>query len=554
MRKYSTAQYRLFTGLFVLGMIILYFYHLGSYHLIDPDEGRYHEIAWEMVQSHNFITPTLDGVKYFEKPALQYWITAILMMIFGKTEFVGRIVPALSGLGCVFLAYKLGAMIYTRRIGLLAAAILGTCCLNLIVSSINILDMLLTFCLGATMTFFYAYDKYAHKKYLLGFYVFMGLGVLAKGLIAIILPFGILFWYYLLTKQFRHFFSLFYLPGIILFGIVTVPWFYLVCSANPDFFYFFFIHEHFLRFTTKIHHRFQPWWFFLPFIVAGLIPWAGFITGLFTKKGVIRITTSKRNKQDIIFLVTYFLVILVFFSISDSKLVPYIMPCFLPLSILIAANFKRCEIEKRWLGHGLFLNSLIAIIFAIALIVFAFKSSYMQNHLVLDATIILTLGLFLVPIVSYLAYYKTKEIRCTATALFIVAYIIGIGFHQVQEAVHDSQSSYYVSQEIIKLNPQHDLIMSYGDYFHGINFYTGERIAVANFKGELEFGLDKPAGKGYYFTTNQMLELWKSPKRIIIVMKPSKLKQDEKKIMKELKSTAATTANVGDYIIVINHN
>lgn len=206
------------------------------------------------------------------------------MKIFGVTEFAGRVFPALSAIGCVGLTFCLGSMMYTRRVGLLAAAVLATSCLNLIVASINILDMALTFFMTGCMVSFYAFERTEKKKYLLLFYIAMGLGVLTKGLVAIILPLGILFWYTIFTKRPRLFLKLFYLPGIIAFLIVTVPWFYLVCQANPDFFYFFFIREHFLRFTTKMHDRFQPWWFFIPFVFIGMLPWTGFLVSLFSKK------------------------------------------------------------------------------------------------------------------------------------------------------------------------------------------------------------------------------------------------------------------------------
>ena len=163
-----------------------------------------------------------------------------MMKIFGFGEFTGRILPALSGIGCVALAGFLGTMMYSKKVGLLASAILATSCLNLVVASINILDMALTLFMTSCMVFFYAFERTEKKKWLIAFYIAMGFGVLTKGLVAIILPFGILFWYVIFTKRPRLFLKLFYLPGILAFLIVTVPWFYLVCQANHDFFYFFF--------------------------------------------------------------------------------------------------------------------------------------------------------------------------------------------------------------------------------------------------------------------------------------------------------------------------
>ena len=201
MRDFCLKNKKLLLGIFVLAIFYLYLAHLGSYHLMDPDEGRYNQIPREMLLSGDFITPHLNGVEYFEKPAFQYWFTAIMMKIFGVTEFAGRILPALSAIGCVGLAGFLGTMMYSRKVGLLASAILATSCLNLIVASINILDMALTLFMTACMVFFYAFERSEKKKWLVAFYIAMGFGVLTKGLVAIILPFGILFWYTILTKR-----------------------------------------------------------------------------------------------------------------------------------------------------------------------------------------------------------------------------------------------------------------------------------------------------------------------------------------------------------------
>ena len=164
MRDFLLRNKGFIVGICILAVFYLYLAHLGSYHLMDPDEGRYHEIPREMLLTGDFITPHLNGVEYFEKPALQYWATAIIMKIFGVTEFAGRVFPALSAIGCVGLTFCLGSMMYTRRVGLLAAAVLATSCLNLIVASINILDMALTFFMTGCMVSFYAFERTEKKK------------------------------------------------------------------------------------------------------------------------------------------------------------------------------------------------------------------------------------------------------------------------------------------------------------------------------------------------------------------------------------------------------
>lgn len=539
---------KLFLGIFIFAIFYLYLAHLGAYHLMDPDEGRYNQIPREMILSGDFITPHLNGVEYFEKPIFQYWFTAIMMKIFGFGEFTGRILPALSGIGCVALAGFLGTMMYSKKVGLLASAILATSCLNLVVSSINILDMALTLFMTACMVFFYAFERTEKKKWLIAFYIAMGFGVLTKGLVAIILPFGILFWYVIFTKRPRLFLKLFYLPGILAFLIVTVPWFYLVCQANHDFFYFFFIREHFLRFTTKMHDRFQPWWFFMPFVIIGMLPWTGFLVSLFNKRGVIRQTTSERNRFDIIYLLLWFFIIFIFYSISDSKLVPYIMPCWMPLAILIAASIKRFEVTNSWLSHSFFINSFLSLAFVFALVGYVLSSNYLTIDEFIAEGGLLTASLFIGTIASIFVWLKTKRFRCTVSVLCIMGFFFGLGLHDVQEQVHNNQSAYYVSQKINELQPQDALIVNYGDFYHGVPYYTNQRVALADFKGELEFGSTHPSGAGWFFDGNELNNLWNSPKRIIIVVKD----RYKDKCLNVLTSPAKQVFTEGAYTILIN--
>lgn len=539
---------KLFLGIFIFAIFYLYLAHLGAYHLMDPDEGRYNQIPREMILSGDFITPHLNGVEYFEKPIFQYWFTAIMMKIFGFGEFTGRILPALSGIGCVALAGFLGTMMYSKKVGLLASAILATSCLNLVVSSINILDMALTLFMTSCMVFFYAFERTEKKKWLIAFYIAMGFGVLTKGLVAIILPFGILFWYVIFTKRPRLFLKLFYLPGILAFLIVTVPWFYLVCQANHDFFYFFFIREHFLRFTTKMHDRFQPWWFFMPFVIIGMLPWTGFLVSLFNKRGVIRQTTSERNRFDIIYLLLWFFIIFIFYSISDSKLVPYIMPCWMPLAILIAASIKRFEVANSWLSHSFFINSFLSLAFVFALVGYVLSSNYLTIDEFIAEGGLLTASLFIGTIASIFVWLKTKRFRCTVSVLCIMGFFFGLGLHDVQEQVHNNQSAYYVSQKINELQPQNALIVNYGDFYHGVPYYTNQRVALADFKGELEFGSTHPSGAGWFFNGNELNNLWNSPKRIIIVVKD----RYKDKCLNVLTSPAKQVFTEGAYTILIN--
>jgi 4-amino-4-deoxy-L-arabinose transferase-like glycosyltransferase len=264
--------------LFMFGTALFQF--LGRLPLLEPDEGRYAEIAREMLEKMDFITPHLNYVKYFEKPPLLYWLNALSLSMFGNNEFAARFPTALAGLSGILLTYHIGRKIFGRREGLLAALVLGTSVGYLAQARMNIIDMTLTFCMTATLGCFLiaAQDKEKRKGlYFHLFYLFAALTVLAKGLIGLVLPGAVIFFYIVLTRQWRLLREMRLASGVPLFIIVCVPWFILVSINNPEFARFFFIHEHVERFLTKVHNHYQPLWYFIPVLLGCMFPWSLFL-------------------------------------------------------------------------------------------------------------------------------------------------------------------------------------------------------------------------------------------------------------------------------------
>src|SRR6266581_6832131 len=320
--------------LFIM-FVIPFFQSLGRFPLIEPDEGRYAEIPREMLERCDFVTPLLNYVKYFEKPPLHYWLNALFMSIFGRNEFAARFAGALMGLLAVLLTYHIGRKLFGRRSGLLAALILGTCTGFLAQSRLNITDMTLTCTLSASLAFFIvaAREDERHKgRYYYASYLCAALAVLAKGLIGIVLPGAIIFLYLLLAKRWRLLREMRLATGILLFLLIAAPWFVLVSMRNPEFAHFFFIHEHFQRFLTKVHGRYQPFWFFIPVLIGTMLPWSFFIPS--SLRGIWR--ERKLPLGDArLYLFLWAVIIFIFFSKSDSKLIPYILPVLPALALLM---------------------------------------------------------------------------------------------------------------------------------------------------------------------------------------------------------------------------
>ena len=330
--------------LFII-FVIPFFQSLGRFPLIEPDEGRYAEIPREMLERCDFITPLLNYVKYFEKPPLHYWLNAIFMSIFGRNEFAARFAGALMGLLAVLLTYHIGRKLFGRRSGLLAALILGTCTGFLAQARLNITDVTLTCTLSASLAFFIvaAREDERHKGgYYYASYLCAALAVLAKGLIGIVFPGAIIFLFLLFRKRWRLLGEVRLVSGTLLFLLIAAPWFILVSLHNPEFPRFFFIHEHFERFMTKVHRRYQPLWYFVPVLLGTMLPWSFFIP-----EALRRAWQERKSSQGdtLAYLAIWALLIFAFFSKSNSKLVPYILPIFPPLALLMAWRWQKAVDE-----------------------------------------------------------------------------------------------------------------------------------------------------------------------------------------------------------------
>jgi len=508
MNPSTTKKQLLFFAVFAV-ILVLYFFPLGSHGLLEPDEGRYAEIPREMIQSGNFITPRLNFVKYFEKPVLLYWMNAANFMIFGENEFAARFAPALCAVSGAFTAALLGTLIFGIRAGLLSGIITSLSLLYFAIGTINSTDMPLSFFMTLALASFYAGHIRKDRRWYILFYAASALGLLTKGLIAVVLPGAIIFWYIIFTRKWKLISDILYIPGIIIFFAISVPWFYLVCKDNPDFFYFFFIREHFLRYATKIADRYEPFWYFLPLIPAGLMPWTGFFFALFSKKSVVRTPADGKAKDANIFLLAWFAVILIFFSFSNSKLIPYIVPCMPPLAILIGADMDRMIREGKWHGGAIVLSAGIGILFSAAFMAYAFLGDKIPRAETLPIAVKLSVGLLAGPFGAiWLSGVKRKYFNYAAVILSMSAFIFVFGLSDIYGIMDKTRSSRSLSDVIIKEKRPDDTIAVYGEVLHGIPFYTKQRVMLIDYKGEMEFGADQPGEKDWFPDAGKFKKQW----------------------------------------------
>jgi 4-amino-4-deoxy-L-arabinose transferase-like glycosyltransferase len=315
----------------VLGLVcyVFFFHALGSIGLIGPDEPRYAAVAREMLLSADYITPRLYGLPWFEKPVLMYWGAVIGFKILGVTEAAARLPSAVGATLCVFLIYWCGRKIWNRGTGFVAALILATSIGCFAFARAASMDMPLTMCLTMALVFFLVginEPPERQRSWFLGFYAALGLGVLAKGPVALLLPAISLSGFLLLRGKWGEWKS-WYPKAVWVIAVVAVPWFILCTMVNGwTFLDTFLVTHNFERFTTSIFGHDRSIFFFIPVLLLFTFPWT------FLLLSVLRRPFSKSDQL----LLWWAVVPFVFFSLSRSKLPGYILPMVPPIALLIA--------------------------------------------------------------------------------------------------------------------------------------------------------------------------------------------------------------------------
>ena len=271
-----------FRGLFFFALLLVCFfsYEMGNRPFASPDEGRYVEIPREMIVSGDYITPKLNGLNYFEKPPLLYWMQAAVAKVCGINEYSMRVIIVIFAiLGCLSV-FIVGRKRFSNTVGLLSASILASNLLYYAHSHLIILDLVMSVLMCGVLWCFYL--AFVQKKTDVGrsaiifMYVLAAFACLTKGLIGIVLPGFVAVLWIAFTNNWKRIPEMISVPGIILFFVIAAPWHILMAMRHDDFLYKYFIVEHFQRYTTTIHERYQPVWFFIPIVIAGLFPWTGF--------------------------------------------------------------------------------------------------------------------------------------------------------------------------------------------------------------------------------------------------------------------------------------
>lgn len=343
-RRPATRNERLAGAALVLALVVLAFSGLGMT-LTEPDEGRYVEIPREMIATGDFVTPRLDGVLYLEKPPLYYWMNAASLEVFGHGPFAARVWSAALGLLGVAVTFRLARGVAGVRVALYAAAFLGTAPLWVVMAHLNTIDMTLTFLTTMTLAcFWWAHDGTRRLPWI-AMFAASALAVLCKGLVGAVVPGAVVFLYVLATRRWSMLKRVPWLSGLATFAVVAAPWHVLAARATPQFLWFYFVREHVLRYLTDEARRVQPFWFFFVVVGIGALPWIGLLpaAGSLLARREARDAHGPERRDLALFAALWAGFVIAFFSVSKSKLIPYVLPAFPPLAILLALTAEHAE-------------------------------------------------------------------------------------------------------------------------------------------------------------------------------------------------------------------
>jgi len=486
--------------LLLLVVCLIWFSNLEYRKLIGPDEGRYAEIPREMAASGDWLTPRLNDIKYFEKPALQYWATASAYTLFGQHQWTARLWSALTGLAGIFAVWYAGSRLFGRSAGLYSALVLGSSLLYVMIGHINTLDMGVTFfmCAGLLGFLLAQRDGVApreQRNWMWVTWAALALSVLSKGLIGVVLPGAVLVLHTLIERDFGLWRRLHLVSGLAIFFAISAPWFIAVSIANPEFAHFFFVHEHFERFLTKTHGRYQPWWNFIPVLLLGMLPWVIVMFDALARAWN-RDPAPHSGIRPQRFLLLWTVFIFVFFSASSSKLPSYILPMFPSLALLIGAHLA--QIRPRTLFWEMVPITILAAVSCVMTpYVTNFAADAMQKPLyaryalwALVAAVLWLWGMLLGLYFSYRSRVMAAVVSFSLIGL-VTAQLVLTG----HESLAPSGSTYYIAQQIKPHLKPNVPFYSLGMYEQTLPPYLGRTLTLVAHQDEMAFGLQQEPGK-----------------------------------------------------------
>ena len=563
---------RLRTASYCVLALVFAAVYLGSLFsppLLDDADSSHAEAAREMYVSGDYVTLHINGVRYLEKAPLPYWLVAGSYQLFGVNEFATRLPMALSVMLLGILAIVWGTRAFGERAGIYAGLFVYTAAGVFLFTRILIPDVLLSLLVAASLYFWLSAleDRGPAWKWYAG-YVCIALGVLTKGLIALVFPAGTAFFYLLITGEWRRWREFRLASGFLLFLVIAAPWHILAGLRNTGgqgghgFFWFYFVNEHFLRFLGKRYPRDYnklPWALYWSLHLVWLFPWSFYLPAAI--RTAVETRKSRSTFQDRTRLMCYILAgfVLIFFAVSTNQEY-YTLPAYFPVVMLLAEatshyERKECDTRKRegWLRVSAGLIAAIGVAAGITLLTLLWQSrqlpfepdigNVLAKHDMASDTLstshmldlsyasfaalrlpagLAAITLLIAPAVSFLLRLRRRH--------YVATWMLGLGMAVFLVAAHIALgrfgpylSSKDLAEKISARQQPGDRVMIYGDQAFGSSLLVYLQRPIELVEGRttsMWFGSTFPDAPHIYLSDSDLLQAWNSRGRIFLFVPP----------------------------------
>ena len=486
--------------------------------LANPDEGRYSEISREMAASGDWVTPRLNGIKYFEKPPLQYWASALAFGLFGPNEYAARLYTWLSALATILAVGFTASRLASREVAVASMLALASSPYFLALGGIVTLDMGLTLWTTATVCALlvaeHARERPAERRrWMLAAWAAMALAVLSKGLVGIVFAGAAVFFHMALSRDLAILRRMEWGRGLALFLLIAAPWFVLVSARNPEFARFFFVHEHFERFLTTAHRRAEPWWYFLPIMAVGFLPW------MFALPAAVRHGWREGGTPMRAALLWSAFVVL-FFSASGSKLPAYVLPAFPLLALPLGRYLVHAPVKRLALWTALALPVGALLIAAAWRAPAGARDAWTRSLYEAAQGWMFAAGAILVVALAAATVLLLRGRRWVAIVVVAVGTVLTIDcLEDAYEEFSPRQSGRDVAAKMTPLLRPDTRLYSVKIYDQTVPFYIGRTLKLVDYGDEFETGLRAEPGSHIPRVEDFPAE-WRRPGEALAIMQP----------------------------------